>query len=70
MTTPENTPENLQACRCPGCPSYPHDNKKFYCGIGKSGGEILHKGCSCVECPVRTTYHFQALYLCRGGKIA
>ena len=70
MTTPENIPDNLRACRCPGCPTYPGDGKKFYCGTDRSGVKIVRKGCLCYECPIRQTYHFRALYLCRGGKIA
>ena len=69
MTTPESTPDNLRACRCPGCPTYPRDGKKFYCGTGASAMKIKRMGCLCYECPIRSTYRFQAIYLCRGGKV-
>ena len=69
MTTPENTPDNLRACRCPGCPTYPRDDKKFYCGTDRSSAKIIRQGCLCFECLVRKTYGFQAIYLCRGGKV-
>jgi len=70
MTTPESTPDNLRACRCPGCPTYPGDGKKFYCGTEASAVKIVRRGCLCYECPIRSTYGFRALFLCRGGRIA
>jgi hypothetical protein len=71
MTKVENSKQNMQACVCPGCPSYNDCAKKskeaLFCSIGKGKCHYNMNGCICMGCPVHGQYSLKAGYYCIKG---
>ena len=50
MTAPNA--EDVDRCACARCPTYVEGDTKLFCLHGKSGTEIVEKGCFCRTCAV------------------
>lgn len=61
-----DTSENMAACICGGCPSYPGEGG-FYCAKGANDPPPRRRGCLCGDCSNFKTYGLQEGYYCITG---
>lgn len=65
------TPENLEKCLCPTCPTLNecmrNRDERLFCSRGKSMCEFERKGCLCGECPIESEYGLTDFYYCYFG---
>jgi hypothetical protein len=68
---PENTTENADRCKCPGCPTYndcmTDGDERLFCGRGKTDCDPSMNGCICGECPVWQQNDLSDYYYCIEG---
>jgi len=61
-----DTPQNMAACICDGCPSYPGEGT-LYCARGESDPPPRRRGCLCGDCALFRTHDLQDGYYCIAG---
>jgi methylamine---glutamate N-methyltransferase subunit C len=63
MANVPDTPENLEHCVCPDCPSVPKEGA-LYCARGRSQQPVRRRGCICGDCRVFQEYGLGDYYYC------
>lgn len=70
----ELSDENMDACRCPDCPTYNSDScpmekdEKVFCSIGMTNCGLEQKGCICGDCEVFKGNDLKVGYFCTKGE--
>ena len=62
-----DTPENVERCICPECPSFPGVGI-LYCARGQSEQPVRERGCICPECQNFKEFDLQDEYYCVEGR--
>lgn len=74
MTKLDDTEENSRRCICPECPTFLADEcpkekmEGLYCAKGRSGCDMVRKGCVCGNCSVWKESNLSKGYFCINGE--
>lgn len=61
-----DTPQNVERCLCPDCPSFPGEGT-IYCARGRSAKPVRERGCVCGDCKNFKEYGLKGDYYCVEG---
>ena len=62
-----DTPQNVERCICPECPSFPGEGV-LYCAKGRSEKPERERGCVCGDCKNFKEYGLKGEYYCNQGR--